>query len=163
MKEKTDKILTLVLLGISIIATVIAVLFASGSDPKHVLQGVQEIGNNFSGMFDIAFYLLVIMVGISLVAIVFFLLKRLIGKFKDEPGYLKKFLLLVGVVVVLLIVPYLLSSGTDVSNLMLNKYNVTTSASRLIGAACILVYIIIFGAVLAILVTEVMPKSSKKK
>ena len=54
MKEKTDKILTLVLLGLSIVASILAVLFALGSDPKHIMQGITELGNSNSVAFDIA-------------------------------------------------------------------------------------------------------------
>ena len=38
MKEKTDKILTLVLLGVSLITAVFAVIFALQSDSKHVMD-----------------------------------------------------------------------------------------------------------------------------
>ncbi len=160
MKEKTDKLLTLVLLGVSLITAVFAVIFALQSDSKHVMDGIRELGNNFSGMFDVAFWILVILLAIAICAIVVFLVKKLASRFKDEPGYLKKFLLLIGIIVVLLVVSFLLAKGTDVD---IVKYNITEGTSKLIGAACILVYIIVIGAALSILVTEVMPKSNKKK
>jgi hypothetical protein len=77
MKEKTDKILTLVLLGLSIVASILAVLFALGSDPKHIMQGITELGNSNSVAFDIAFWMLVILIGVALCAIVVFLCKKL--------------------------------------------------------------------------------------
>ena len=118
MKEKTDKILTLVLLGVSLITAVFAVIFALQSDSKHVMDGIRELGNNFSGMFDVAFWILVILLAIAICAIVVFLVKKLALRFKDEPGYLKKFLLLIGIIVVLLVVSFLLAKGTDVENLV---------------------------------------------
>ena len=146
MKEKTDKLLTLALLGLAIVATVFAFIFA-----------LNTVSN--SAMFDIAFWLLVIMIGFSLLAIVVFLCKKLAGRFKTEKGYLKKFLILVALIVVLLVVAFLLAKGTDVD---IVKYGISEGTSKLIGAACILVYLIVIGAALAILVTEIMPKYNKK-
>lgn len=163
MKEKTDKILTLVLLGLSIVASILAVLFALGSDPKHIMQGITELGNSNSVAFDIAFWMLVILIGVALCAIVVFLCKKLFARFREEKGYLKKFLILVIVIVALLVVSFLLANGNDVPAALLDKHGLSVGASKLIGAACILVYIIVIGAALSILVTEVMPKSNKKK
>ena len=109
---------------------------------------------------SVAFWILVILLAIAICAIVVFLVKKLALRFKEEPGYLKKFLLLLGVIVVLLVVSFLLAKGGDVD---IVKYDITEGTSKLIGAACILVYIIVIGAALSILVTEVMPKSNKKK
>ena len=150
MKEKTDKILTLALLGLAIIATVFAFVFA-----------LNTVNN--SGMFDIAFWMLAIFIAIALCAIIVFLIKKLASRFKDEPGYLKKFLVLVGVILAVLVVSFLLSRGNDVNPALLDKHDLTEGASKFIGAACILVYIIVIGAALSIVVTEVMPKSNKKK
>lgn len=147
MKEKTDKILTLALLALAIVTTVFAFVFA-----------LNTVNN--SGMFDIAFWLLVIMIGFSILAILVFLCKKLLDRFKTEKGYLVKFLLLIALIVVLLVVSFVLAKGGDVD---LVKYGITEGTSKLIGAACILSYIIVIGAALAILVTEVMPKSNKKK
>ena len=150
MKERTDKILTLALLALAIVVTAFAFVFAL------------DVAAN-SVMFDIAFWLLVVMIGISLLAIIIFLCKKLGERFKTEPGYLKKFLLLVVLIIVVLVVSFLLAKGNDVSAALLERSNLTLGASKLIGAACIVCYIIVIGAALAILVTEVMPKSNKKK
>jgi len=150
MKEKTDKILTLALLGLAIVSTVFAVIFA-----------LNTVTN--SSMFDIAFWLVVLMIGVSLAAIVVFLCKKLGERFKSEQGYLKKFLVLCGLIIAVLVVSFLLASGSDVPAALLDKNNLTQGSSKLIGAACILCYIIVFGAALAILYAEVSPKSNKKK
>ena len=150
MKEKTDKIMTLVLLGLAIIATVFAVIFA-----------LNTVTN--SAMFDIAFWLMVIMIAISILAILIFLCKKLGERFRTEPGYLKKFLILCVIIIAVLVISFLLAKGNDVSAAMLEKNNLTEGTSKLIGAACILCYIITIGAALAIVVSEIMPKSNKKK
>lgn len=135
------------LLALAIVTTVFAFVFA-----------LNTVNN--SGMFDIAFWLLVIMIGFSILAILVFLCKKLLDRFKSEKGYLVKFLLLIALIVVLLVVSFVLAKGGDVD---IVKYGITEGTSKLIGAACILSYIIVIGAALAILVTEVMPKSNKKK
>ena len=146
MKEKTQKILTLALLGAAIVISIFAFIFA--------------LDTNNSGMFNIAYWLLVIMLGFSVAAIVVFLCKKLGARFKDEPGYLKKFLLLVGLIVVVLLASYLPASGTDID---LAKYGMTEGTSKLIGAACILCYIIVIAAAVAIVYAEVSPKKNNKK
>lgn len=150
MKEKTDKLLTLVLLGLAIVATAFAVLFA--------LQ--KEEVRPESGLFDIAYWMMVIMIAVSIIAIVVFLIKKLASRFKEEPGYLKKFLLLCALIIVVVVISYLIAKGSDVD---LQKYQITEGTSKLIGAACIMCYILTIGAAIAIVVTEVMPKSNKKK
>lgn len=150
MKEKTDKLLTLVLLGLAIVATVFAVLFA--------MQ--KKVDMPQSPLFDIAFWMMVVIIAVSIIAILIFLVKKLAARFKEEPGYLKKFLLLCALIIVVLVVSYLLAKGTDVD---LQKYKITEGTSKLIGAACIICYILTIGAAIAIAVTEIMPKSNKKK
>jgi len=146
MKEKTDKIMTWALLGLAIVMTAIAFVFA--------------LNTANGGMFDLAFWLLICMMVVAIGAIVLFLVKKLAERFATEKGYLKKFLILIGLVVVLLLVSFLLAKGADVD---LIKYGISESTSKLIGAACILVYILCIGAVCAIVVAECMPKSNKKK
>ncbi len=149
MKEKTRKLLTLVLLALAIIATIFAVIFA---------MNVKDSPD--AATFDIAYWMMVIMIAVSIIAIVLFLIKKLAGRFKEEPGYLKKFLFLCLLIVVVLVVSYLLSTGNDID---IVKNKTTEGTSKLVGAACIISYILVIGAALAILVSEVMPKSNKKK
>jgi MFS family permease len=146
MKEKTDKIMTLALLGLAILTTAVAFAFA-----LNTVNG---------GLFDIAFWLLVAMLVVSLGAIVLFLIKKLAERFKTEKGYAKKFIFLVVGIIVLLALSFLLSKANDVD---LIKYGITEGTSKLIGAACVLCYILCIGAVVAIVVVECLPKTNKKK
>lgn len=148
MKEKTDKIMTLALLGLAVLATVFALVFALDIE-------------KFSGMFDVAYWMLVILVVVSIAAILVFLVKKLGGRFKSEPGYLKKFLILIGIIVVVCVVSFLLAKGNDVSAVLLEKNNLTESASKLIGACCILVYILVIAAAASIVYVEVAKLKKK--
>ena len=147
MNGKLSNIGKWVLAVLALITVALAVIFA-----------LNTFSN--SGMFDIAFWLMAAMIVVALGAIVLFLVKKLAERFKTEPGYLKKFLVLVGLIIVLLVVSFLLAKGSDID---LIKYNISEGTSKLIGAACILCYILCIGAFLAIVVSEVMPKSNKKK
>lgn len=149
MKEKTDKILTLALLGLGVLATVFAIIFALDIE-------------KFSGMFDIAYWLMLILVVVSIAAILVFLIKKLGDRFKSEPGYLKKFLILIGIIVVVCLASFLLAKGNDVSAVLLEKNNLSESASKLIGACCIMVYILVIAAAAAIVYVEVAKLSKKK-
>lgn len=148
MKETTDKLITWVGMGIALLATVFAIVFALNT------------GNDT--MFDVTYWILICFVAVSLCAIVVFLIVKLANKFKDEKGYWKKFLLLVGVVVVALLASYMLAKGNDVSPALMEKFNISDGTSKLIGAACILVYILVIAAACAILYTE-CAKAFKKK
>ena len=146
MKEKTDKIMTWALLGLAIVMTAIAFVFA--------------LNTANGGMFDLAFWLLICMMVVAIGAIVLFLVKKLAERFATEKGYLKKFLILIGIAIVVVVLSYLLAKGDDVD---LIKFGISEGTSKLIGAACIVCYILCIGAVCAIVVAECLPKSNKKK
>lgn len=158
MKEKTDKLITYVGLGIAILCFLLALLFAmnNGSDVK-TLADVQK-----GGLFDTIYWILIAMVCISIVAIVVFLCVKLADRFKTVPGYAKKFFIILGVAIVVCVVAFVLAKGNDVTPALMEKFEVTEGTSKLIGAACILVYILVIGAAGCIIYAEVA-KSLKKK
>ena len=148
MKESTDKLITLVGLGVALLATVFAILFA---------LNIQN-----ESMFDITYWILICMVAVSICAILVFLFVKLAKQFKEEPGYWKKFLLILVLIVVACAASFLLAKGDDVSPAMLDKFEISLGTSKLIGAACILVYILVIAAACAIIYTE-CAKALKKK
>ena len=150
MKEKTDKLITLLGLGIAVVCTILTIVFAMNNGGVKELSAVRA-----SGLFDATYWILICFVVLAIAAIVLFLVVRLAGKFKEEPGYLKKFLILVGIVVAVVLVSYLLSKGNDVTLALMEKNNITEHTSKLIGAACWMVYILVIGAAASILYTEI--------
>ena len=150
MKEKTDKLITLLGLGIAVVCTVLTIVFAMNNGDVKELSAVRA-----NGLFDATYWILVCFVVLSIAAIVFFLVVKLANRFKAEPGYLKKFLILVGIVVVVLVVSYLLSKGNDVTLALMEKNDINEQTSKLIGAACWMVYILVIGAAASILYTEI--------
>lgn len=146
MKEKTDKILTLVMLLVGVLCAVFAFFFA-----------LKVETNPNSGLWDIVFFVLVAMIAVSVIAAIIFMFKSL-----AEKGKLVKFFIGLIAIVAIIFVLYLLSSGTDISASMLDKYGATQTTSKWIGAFCYIVYILVIGAACAILYTEIA-KSFKKK
>ena len=157
MKESTRKLITLIALGIAVLATVLSVLFAMNNGGVKELTAVKA-----NGLFDATFWILVCLVAISLVAIVWFLVIKLAKRFSEDKGYWKKFLGLVLAIVVVLAAAFLLSKGNDVSPALMEKQKISENTSKLIGAACYVVYILVIAAACSILYTEVA-KSLKKK
>ena len=157
MKEKTDKLITLLGLGIAVVCTILTIVFAMNNGGVKELSAVKA-----NGLFDATYWILVCFVVLAIAAIVYFLVIKLAGRFKEEPGYLKKFLMLVGIVVVVLLVSYLLSKGNDVTLALMEKNNITESTSKLIGACCWVVYILVIGAAVSILYTEIAKLTKKK-
>ena len=157
MNEKTDKLITYVGLGIALLCTVLAIVFAmNNGDVKELSAGRQ------GGLFDATYWILVCLVAVSIIAIVIFLFVKLANRFKTVPGYAKKFFIILGVAIVACVASFLLSSGNDVTPALMERFNVSEGTSKLIGAACILVYILVIGAACCIVYAEVS-KSLKKK
>ena len=158
MKESTRKLIQWVGLGIGILCGILALLFAmaNGSDVK-TLDAVQ--GNAY---FDITYWLLIIMVAVSVCAIFFYAVKKVAARFSSEKGYAKRFLIVVGLIVMVCLVSFLLAKGNDVTPALLEKNELSLGASKLIGAACIMVYLLVIGAAGTIIWSEIS-KSLKKK
>lgn len=164
MKEKTRKLIMWVLLGLSVLGGVFAVIHASGSDPKHMLEAgtMHELENNFSGMYDITYFIMVALFAIAIIAILFFVIRQLIDNFKNDPKKAKGTLVAVGLLLLMVVVAFLLAKGNDVSQVLLDKNNLTQTASKWIGTACISVYILFIAAVAAIVYVEVANALKKK-
>ena len=144
MKEKTDKLITLVCLCLAIIGSVFAILFA--------MKGNEAL-------FNTAFWMLITFICISGLAILLFLVLRIVrGK-----GW--KFLIGLGLIVLIVAVAFALSKGTDLTDAWLGRvleFNPSTDkekleaahgVSKFVGTACITTYITCGLAVLAIICT----------
>ena len=149
MKEKTRKLLTWICLGLAIIGSIFAIVFAMNIEKN-------------SGMYNIAYGIVAAFVVLSIVAILAFVLVQFIKNFKDNPKKAMKSIYVLIIAVVVCLVSFLLASGTDVSQALLDKNNLTESTSKWIGAACILVYILVIAAICSIIFVEVSKLIKKK-
>lgn len=149
MKEKTSKLITFVCLGLAILATVFAIIFALDI-------------SKYSSLYNVAYGITGAFVVLSIAAIVIFALVQWLKNFKNDRKKAMKSLYVIALAVIVCIVAFFLAKGNDVSNVLLEKNNISEATSRLIGAACILVYILVGAAAVAIVYVEVS-KSFKKK
>ena len=148
MKETTDKIITWVSLGIAVLAAVFAVIFALNTQNE--------------GMFNIAYWITFLFVILSIIGILCFAILSLVKNFQEKPAQARKTLIVAGIAVVVCVISYLLATGSDVSAALLDKNGLTEGTSRWIGAACILVYILVIAAIASIIYVE-CAKIFKKK
>ena len=156
MKEKTDKIMTLVMLAVAVVATVFTILFAIDNGGKDSLEGLEN-----PGTFDIAYIILMCLIGIAIAGIVVFLFVKLVNRFMSDSKYWIKFLIVTVLCAAVVVVAFLLSNGADVPAEFLEKNETSEKISKLIGAACWMVYILAAGSIISILVTEIIKPFKK--
>ena len=142
---------------VALAATVFAVLFAIDNGGKDSLEGLVH-----PGTFDIAYLILMCLVGLALLGIVIFLIIKLINRFMSDGKYWIKFLIVTILCAAVVGVAFMLSNGSDVPTEFLDKNETSEQTSKLIGTACIMVYILAAGSIVSILVTEVI-KTFKKR
>lgn len=119
-----------------------------------------HIGGN--GIYNTFFVILICMIGLSLVAMLVFWVLSQANKFMNDSKYWIKFLCVLAICAIVLVLSFALSSGNDVSEEFLKKYELDPDLSRPIGAICILCYILAAGAILSILGTEIAKLFKKK-
>ena len=179
MQNKKNKLILFALLGIAIIASVVTIIFAAkvsaaksvivdeykdsneyffqvmtGSNTDEVPESIQEAvqsARSSNTMFNIASTVLYILVAIAILAALVTFVKLLWTK---RQSFIKTLLVAV-VLCVIFFVAWLISSGSDVSTTMLEKFDMTQSGSKFVGAACITVYILFFASLLSIIYVEV--------
>ena len=156
MKESTRKLITWAGLIIAGICTVLSIVFAMYNGDVKELSAVKA-----NGLFDATFYILLCLIAVSIIAILAFVCVSLAKKFSEDKGYWKKFLGIVAAIVVVCVLAFVLSKGNDVSPALMEKHDVTEATSKLIGAACYMVYILVIVAAVAIVYTAIA-KSFKK-
>ncbi len=149
MKESLRKLTLWVALVIAIIGSLCTIVFALDQQKVPELQ-------KFNGLFDLAYGIILAFVVICLLAMVYFVVIRIIK------GKGKGLLIGMGLVVVVCVIGYLLSSGTDISQTFLEKNAATESTSKIVGAGCIITYVMIVVSVLAIIYVECAQLFKKK-
>ncbi|MGX8712286.1 MAG: hypothetical protein ACSW8I_01205 [bacterium] len=157
MKEKTDKLIIYCGLGVAILCFVLAIIFAMNNGGVKDLAAVKA-----GGLFDTIYWILIALIAVSVIAILYFLCVKLADRFKSVPGYAKKFFIILGVAIVACLLAFLLAKGNDVTPALMEKSGTSEGTSKLIGAACIMVYILVIGAACSIVYAEIA-KSLKKK
>ncbi|MBP5759664.1 MAG: hypothetical protein J6W45_09705 [Bacteroidales bacterium] len=157
MQEKTRKIILIAMLAIAVIAGVFAVLFAANMPDKDNLtpDAYEQAMNSINPLFSTAAYILYIIILVAVVAILIFALWQLLKNFKDDRKKAIKTVLIIVVMLVVFLVSWLIARGDDVPAKLLAKAQMGEGGSKLVGAACISVYILFFASLLSIIYAEV--------
>ena len=104
-----------------------------------------------TGIMDPMLYIAYIVFGITLAAVVIFVLLNLF----TDTGSLKGTLIGVGAFLGVLVISYLLTSGSDAGDYMYNGAPATEGESHMVGAGLVAFYILIVGAALAMMLSGV--------
>lgn len=148
MKEKTRKLITYLALAFAIVGAIFAIIFAMVVPDYHE-AGIQAAMTTRPGLFNVAFLITVAFIAIAIISIIAFLV---MGVFRGES---KGLLIGLGILVVVSVIAFLLSSGSDLSPVFMEKQSITAGTSKLVGAGCILVYVLVIGALLSMVYVEV--------
>lgn len=130
-----NKIITILLTIITVCASIAIVFFAAKYDPSK-----PEAVDIYLGFSLYAVYAIMVLAFICLVG---FAIWTIVANFKDS----KETLVGVGVLVLVLIIGYVLSSST--SSAIEQKFAVSSGMSKLIGGGLLATYILMFGTILA--------------
>ncbi|MBO7489382.1 MAG: hypothetical protein J6T88_03795 [Bacteroidales bacterium] len=141
MQEKTRKIIMWCSLAVAVIVAVCAILFAVNQQ-------------TFGWAFDVAFWVLICYVALSLIVWLFYGILSL----KDKP---KKTIIFAGAIIVVIVAAILLSIGDTMPQEMLLRYDTSEKTAKLIAIACYTTYFTVGGA-LILLIWSVISKSLKK-
>lgn len=131
----------LISLVVAVVIAICAILFASNQ-------------SKFGGLFDVAFWVLLCYVGVSLLIWLFYGIVSL----KDKP---KKAIIFAGVVIVVIIAAVLLSLGDTMPKELLLRYDTSEKAAKLIAIACYATYFTVIGA-LVLMIYSAISKGFKK-
>ena len=141
MLEKLRKTIMWASLCVAIVVSVIAILFAANQ-------------TKFGWAFDVAFWVLICYIVLSLLVWLFYGIISL----KDKP---KKTIIFAGAIVVVVVASILLALGDTMPQDMLMRYNTSEKTAKLIAIACYATYITVIGAVV-LMIYSAISKSFKK-
>jgi len=141
MLEKLRKTIMWASICVAIVVSVIAILFAANQ-------------TKFGWAFDVAFWVLICYIVLSLLVWLFYGIISL----KDKP---KKTIIFAGAIVVVVVASILLALGDTMPQDMLMKYNTSEKTAKLIAIACYATYITVIGAVV-LMIYSAISKSFKK-
>ncbi len=132
------KILKIVAAILSLLGIVFLVrIIAKGDEPIKAAAL-----NGDTAIVDPMAWVTYVIFGITLLFVLFFVLKNLF----TDTGSLKNTLIGVGAFVAVLVIAYALSSGSDAGKFMYNGAPATANESHLVGAGLVAFYILIIAA-----------------
>jgi uncharacterized protein (DUF58 family) len=141
MQEKSKKLVTLISLTVAVIIAILAILFAANQ-------------TKFGWAFDVAFWVLLCYVALSLIIWLFYGIISVTKKPKKAGVF-------AGIVVAVIVAGIVLALGDKMPTDFLMRYNTSESAAKLIAIACYITYITVLGA-LVLMIYSAITKALKK-
>ena len=154
MKKDYRKIYWTVALIWGVIASICAVAYALLFDKDAPIDGQSSA----MAVWNVAYWSVITLLGASLLVAIVFALAQVIKGLKEDPKKQMGIIIAVVALVVVFVVSYLLSSGTDVPQEVFEKTGSDYSSSKLIGACMYTVYILFGGVIASVLFAEVSKK-----
>lgn len=154
MKRDFRKIYWIVAIIWGVVASICAVAYAIKFD-KSIPVAEQS---SAMALWNIAYWSVIILFGASLLVAVFFAVAQIVKGLMYDPKKQLGILVGLGALIVVFIVSYALSSGTDIPKELFEKTGSDYSSSKLIGACMYVVYILFAGVILSALYAEISKK-----
>lgn len=154
MKRDFRKIYWIVAIIWGVVASVCAVVYAIKFDKSMPI----EEQSTAMAVWNIAYWSVIILFGASLLVALFFAIAQIVKGLMYDPKKQLGILVGLGALIVVFIVSYALSSGTDIPKELFEKTGSDYSNSRLIGACMYVVYILFAGVILSALYAEISKK-----
>lgn len=154
MKKDYRKIYWTVALIWGVIASICAVAYALLFDKDAPIDGQSSA----MAVWNVAYWSVITLLGASLLVAIVFALAQVIKGLKEDPKKQMGIIIAVVALIVVFVVSYLLSSGTDVPQEVFEKTGSDYSSSKLIGACMYTVYILFGGVLVSVLFAEISKK-----
>lgn len=154
MKKDYRKVYWTIAIIWGVIASICAVAYALLFDKDAPIDGQSSA----MAVWNVAYWSVITLLGASLLVAIVFALAQVIKGLKDDPKKQMGIIIAVVALVVVFVVSYLLSSGTDVPQEVFEKTGSDYSSSKLIGACMYTVYILFGGVIASVLFAEVSKK-----
>jgi hypothetical protein len=137
------KILKIVAAILSLAGIIFLVMIVSKGDDA--IKSAAASGD--SGIVDPMIYVTYIIFAMTILFVLFFVFKNLF----TDTGSLKNTLIGVGAFLAVLVIAYVLSTGSDAGLFKYNKVPSTVTESHMVGAGLVAFYILIVGAAAAMI------------
>lgn len=154
MKKDYRKVYWTIAIIWGVIASICAIAYALLFDKDAPIDSQTSA----MAVWNVAYWSVITLLGASLLVAIFFALAQIIKGLKDDPKKQMGIIIAVVALVVVFVVSYLLSSGTDVPQEVFEKTGSDYSSSKLIGACMYTVYILFGGVIASVLFAEVSKK-----
>lgn len=154
MKKDYRKIYWTIALIWGVIASICAVAYALLFDKDAPIDGQSSA----MAVWNVAYWSVIVLLGASLLVAIVFALAQVIKGLKEDPKKQMGIIIAVVALIVVFVVSYLLSSGTDVPQEVFEKTGSDYSSSKLIGACMYTVYILFGGVLVSVLFAEISKK-----